>query len=278
VASITPFEARRLRTTAHFDRQRNINDANVQRLAAEMVAGRFMAGTQIHICVLPGGRELLINGNHTLEAIAVCGIPQVLTITRTRVVDENEAGCLYAVHDIQQVRTWAASLRATGLGEGIPFPEKVMAAIGVIDDRFAHTQSLASRLGRIGRIEEYREPAKMLFACMNDAPGAASKYIRRAAIMAIALVTFKFQPSLASEFWANVSHDEGLITGQPEKALLGWLRNCRNTTGHVSRREHCRAAALAWNATFKGRELQMVKPNQLGAFFLLGTPWAAGLE
>lgn len=280
VMSITPLEARRLRTVAHFDRQRNINENNVQRLAAEMVAGRFMAGTQIHICVLPGGRELVINGNHTLEAIAACGIAQVLTVTRTRVADENEAGALYAIHDIQQVRTWGASLRATGLGEGIPLADKVMSAIGVIEDRFAHTTKSASvsRLGRIEQLEEYRKPAEMLSACMDNAPGATSKYIRRAAIMAIALVSFKYQPSLASEFWTNVAHDEGLVTGQPEKALLSWFRNCRITAGHIARRDHARAGALAWNAAFKGRELQVVKPNNLGAFFLLGTPWKDGLD
>ena len=47
VQIITPVYARHLRDTAHFDRQRNIRPANVARLAAEMVSGRFTVGTPI---------------------------------------------------------------------------------------------------------------------------------------------------------------------------------------------------------------------------------------
>jgi len=95
--------------------------------------------------------------------------------------------------------------------------------------------------------------------------------------MAVALETFRYQPSLAAEFWFATSHDEGLVTGQPEKALLSWLRNSRASGGQSAQREHCRATALAWNAAFRGEERTYIKPNQMGAFFLLGTPWAGGL-
>jgi hypothetical protein len=88
---------------------------------------------------------------------------------------------------------------------------------------------------------------------------------------------FRYQPSLAAEFWYATAHDEGLVTGQPEKALLSWLRNSVAAGGQSAQREHCRATALAWNAAFKGREIQYVKPNQMAAFCLLGTPWANGL-
>ena len=277
---VSPQEARRLRDTAHFDRQRNISSANVNRLAAEMTAGRFNVGTQIYLCVLPDGRELIVNGNHTLEAVHACGIPQILTVTRKAVRDENEAGRIYAVFDIQKVRSWTDSLRATGAGEDVPNASKVLAAIGVMERGFgsANATSDASRIQRISLIEDYKQAAILFAAATADAPKNSASLVRRAAIMAVALETLRYQPSAASEFWHNISHDDGLTTGQPEKALLSWMRNVTGAAGGgMAQKEHARAAALAWNAAFKGRQLQYVKPNQMGSFFLLGTPWANGL-
>ena len=62
VVTITPEDARRLRDTAHFDRQRNISPANVARLAAEMAKGQFTPGTQIYLCVLPDGSGRIVVG------------------------------------------------------------------------------------------------------------------------------------------------------------------------------------------------------------------------
>ena len=280
VELVSPDQARRLRDTAHFDRQRNISSANVSRLAKEMAAGRFTLGTQVYICVLPNGQELIVNGNHTLEAVHASGAPQVLTITRKPVADVDEAGRIYAVFDIQKVRTWTDSLRATGAGEDIPNASKVLSAIGVMERGFgaANSTSDVSRIQRISLIEDYKEAAVLFALATADAPKHSSGLVRRAAVMAVALETLRYQPSAASEFWHNIAHDDGLTNGQPEKALLSWLRNTTGAAGGaMAQKEHARAAALAWNAAFKGRQLQYVKPNQMGSFFLLGTPWANGL-
>jgi hypothetical protein len=282
VELVTPSVARHLRDTAHFARQRNISQSNIDRLSAEMSLGRFTAGTQIYICVLPNGQQLIVNGNHTLEAIHACGVPQVLTVTRKKVADEDEAGRVYAVFDIQKVRSWRDSLRATGIGDDIPNANYVMSAVGVIDARFGETppsQMVAtnSRLTRIERLEEYRMAADMWAEATAGAPTNSMKLVRRAAVMAVALETFRYQPSLASEFWGRCAHDNGLVLGMPEKALLNWLRNTRSSGGS-SIREHCRAAALAWNASFRGEDRHFVKPNKMTSFFLLGTPISGGLR
>lgn len=279
VVTITPEDARRLRDTAHFDRQRNISPSNVARLAAEMAKGQFTPGTQIYLCVLPDGSERIVNGNHTLEAVAACGVPQVLTVTRKWVKDEGEAGRIYAVFDIQKLRTWRDSLRATGSGEEIPNASAVLSAIGIIENKFAHSvKPNASRLDRIGRLEEYRESAELFAAAVENAPRNSGGLMKRAAVMAVALETLRYQPSLAFDFWRQAAHDDGLVNGQPEKAMLSWLRNQRGAGGGSAQREHCRAVALAWNAAFRGATLSFVKPNQMGAFYLLGTPYARGLE
>jgi hypothetical protein len=278
VEVVTPSAARCLRDTAHFARQRNISPFNVDRLASEMARGQFTPGTQIYICVLPSGAELIVNGNHTLEAIYKSGVPQVLTVTRKVVADEDEAGRIYAVFDIQKIRTWGDSLKATGAGEDIPLAQYILAALGVIDARFALSRPTSvSRLDRIAKLEEYREPAMMLAAAMNGSPTHTQRLVRRAGVLAVALETFRYQPSFAAEFWFRVAQDDGLSGAMPERALLSWLRNVKTANGLIGQREHCKASAAAWNAAFRGEERTYVKPNAMVTFFLLGTPWANGV-
>ncbi|MDP2619521.1 MAG: hypothetical protein Q8P46_05015 [Hyphomicrobiales bacterium] len=280
VQVVTPEVARHLRETAHFERQRKISEGNVKRLAAEMQVGRFIPGTQVYICVLPDGKELVINGNHTLEAVAACGIPQVLTVTRKQVADIDDAGRIYAVFDIHKARSWIDSLRATGQGEDVAMAPKVLSAIGVIRNRFEQIkgEAFVSRLDRLNSLKKYKEPAELLSAVLQGAPTETATYVKRAAIMAVALETFRYQASQAAEFWRRFAQDEGLVAGMPERAFLIWLRNNRNTSGASPRRVQARAAALAWNAAFRGDEIKMVKPNGMAAFYLLGTPWAKGLR
>ncbi len=277
---VTPARARSLRDNAHFERQRKISEANVIRLAREQEAGRFIPGTQVFICTLPDGSERIVNGNHTLEAVAKCGMPQWLTLTYMPAADIDHVGRIYAVFDIHKVRSWRDSLRATGMDHSIEMAPSVLAAIGVIESGFAQTVEwfAANRLARIDKMAEYKEAAELYALAIHKCPTEVRLFARRAPIMGIALTTIQYQPSLACEFWSRFAHDEGLVAGDPERALLRWLRNNKFTAGHRARRVTTRATALAWNAAFRGDKIQAVKPNAMSAFYLLGTPYADGLR
>jgi len=267
-----------MRETMHFERQRKIARQNVQRLAAEMVADRFIPGLQIYIGVLPTGEKLILNGNHTLEAIRECGRAQVVTITHRGVRDLDEAGAIYAVFDIQKARTWLDSIKAHRLGEGLKQPNKILPGLGIIQDGFVSTSGkLISRPERFQMIEPYRDAIDMYWSAIAHAPAQSTVLIQRAGIVCVALATLKYQPSLASEFWAQIARDNGLTEGMPERALLQWLRNTRDTAGHMARVLHTKAAALAWNAAFREEHRVILKPHSMSAFYLLGTPWAKGV-
>ena len=278
VVMVTPDYARHLRDTAHFERQRKISPANVQRLAAEMKTGRFIPGLQVYICVLPDGSERIVNGNHTLEAVAASGSTQDLTITRAPVADLDEAGRIYAVFDLQKIRTWADSLRASGQGHDIPDAARVLSAIRVISNGFnsRFTTARAPRLDQINKLDEYAAAAQLFAECVKGAPTDSSRLVKRAAVMAVALETLKHQPSAAFQFWHSAAQDDGLTRGQPQWALLHWLRGS-STGGGEAQRDHCKVAAIAWNAAFRGEDRHHFKPGRMTSFFLLGTPHSAGL-
>lgn len=283
VTVIDPGTARYMRDNWNFERQRKISPINVNRLAEEMRQGRFTPGTQIYVCVLPSGEQVIVNGNHTLEAVHASGTPQVLVVTRKHVKDIDEAGKLYAVFDIHKARTWLDSIKATGMNEGetASRTSKVLAALGVIENRFDQggaNLNGVSRLGRIERAAEYEESATLFFTSIDGASKEGGRFVKRAPIMAVALTTFRYQPSLAMEFWGDFSHDDGLTAGMPERALMNYLRNNRGGGGAAVRKLQTRAAALAWNAKFRGEETAMVKPNAMTSFFLLGTPLSRGTK
>lgn len=277
VAWVTPRRAAALRATCNFDRQRSVRPDHVRRLADEMKHGWFLAGTPIWICVLPDHSMLLINGNHTLEAVVESGVSLPLTIVYQKVNSVDEAAQSYACFDIQRTRTWQQAAHAAGIDEGLPEPAKVLAAIGVIQANFSAVQGLLgvlSRTARFNLLEEYRNAALLIHGAIAGvgAPDRNQKMIRRAAVFAVALVTARYQPSAAEEFWGGVARDDGLRRNDPRKVLLRYMEN-NAVYGSHTRRDHSLAAGIAWNAFYTRRTIDYVKPNQLITFELLGTPW-----
>jgi hypothetical protein len=277
--AISPAMARHMRNTMHFERQRPISVRNVARLAEEMKRGWFLPGTPIFICVLPDGREYIVNGNHTLEAIADSGVTVPLVMVRQQVRDIEGAARAYATFDIQQTRSWGAALMATGFAAILPMPEKVAAAVGLIMVGFKPSNEdafmLRSRTARMQLIPDYVGAAHTLFASLAEAPQSNQRLIMRAAFLAVALVTARYQPSTAAEFWGGLALDDGLKASDPRKTLMRYASN-NPAAGAAGRALHAKAAALAWNAFFEGRPLEYCKPTQMADIRILGTPWHKG--
>lgn len=275
--AIGPAMARHMRDTMHFERQRAINDKNVDRLAEEMRRGWFLAGTPIFICDLPDGRKVIINGNHTLEAVATSGVTVPLVLIHKQVRDMDDAARAYATFDLQRVRTWRDTLLAVGLNETIPLANDVSSSVAIIMDDFGsrHQNAVASRQARLQVMPEYRAAAFILADALKDGPAQNTRLLRRAPTFAVALFTARYQPSAASEFWATAAKDDGLKVGDPRKTLLRYCAS-HNTAGSANRRLMSLAAMSCWNAHWEGRTLDHVKPGSMAEPRILGTPWHKG--
>lgn len=273
---MTPELARRIRQNCLFERQRPISETNVKRLANEMEAKWFVPGTPIFFAVLPDLTRLLLNGNHTLEGVALSGVSLPLTCIYCKVPDVEAAARIYATFDVHKVRSWGNTLQALGAGDGIARADRVLAACAFIVCDFAYDPSdpiVQSRTRRIEMMQEYSDAANLVAGCLQGAPTSVGRAIYQAPVLAVALATARYQPSSAQEFWGVIAQDE-LKNGHPGKALITYLRNSADARSRgAGRGEKTKAAALAWNAFFRGGELQMCKPNQMGDFVILGTKW-----
>lgn len=278
VELVTPERARHLRDTAHFERQRNINQKNVQRLATEILAGRLTDGTQVYLCELPNGELRIANGNHTLEAVALAGKPQLLTMTTKKVKDLDEVGSIYAVFDIQKVRTWRDSAKAMGVDQEVPNSQKILPAVRLIQSGFIIPDTRASVHETLENVHSYQEEAIRFDELKKGSMSDSGRLMTRSGVLSVILETLRYQPSLAFEFWTEVAEDDGLSNGNPAKALLNWLRRQATSSGGGPQREHVLAAAQAWNAKFKNEERQIIRVTKTNSFYLLGTPHDGGFN
>lgn len=279
VADVDADYARHLRQTCNFDRQRALVDLNTKRLSVEMDNDRFIPGTTVYLAVLPDRSMLILNGNHTLEAIIASGKTQRLVLIFKKVADVQEAARLYSTFDIHKVRSWTDALKAIHPEKKIPLSNAVMPAVGHIMQSFTYdsrnVEANNSRGFRFNWMDVYEDAAGSLMAAMTGAPTVNKIAIKRKGITAVALETLRYQPGHAAVFWKDCAHDDGLAKSDPRKVLLRWLLNAKGgakLTGPKASDALSRAAIGAWNAWYRGDALQTLKPLS-GAIKIEGTPW-----
>jgi hypothetical protein len=280
IYDIDPVRARVILSGWHFERQRPIVNSNTDRLAYEMAAARFVQGTPLFVCQLPDGTRKLVNGYHTLHGVIKSKTTQRLTFITLAVADMEEASAVYASFDIHRPRTWLDGMRAVGMAEDIPLLRPSMAALAVLMQAFNHDRgtrpALQSRAVRHQWLERYRKEIGLYAAAVACAPQTTRHLFQRGGIMAVGLECFRYQPSFADEFWHAMAADDGLKVGDPRKTLLRWMGVNKVAATGADTNVQARAAALAWNAAFRGKDLSLLKPATMAGITILGTPWVDG--
>ncbi|CAK0744073.1 hypothetical protein CCP1ISM_1960002 [Azospirillaceae bacterium] len=239
-----------------------------------MINGTFVRGTPIFVAVFPDNMMRMLNGNHTCEAVRKTGIAIPVVIIYLKVTNMDEASAIYSVLDTQKARTWADALKARGTCDNLPMAKPVLSAIGFIMADFRYDPSnsaVKSRDSRFAELKKYRPAADILGGAVANAPGVNTKKLRLVPVLSVALITSRYQPSMAKEFWSTFVFDDGLPANDPRKALMRYLSNLPNTST-AQWEDMARAAALAWNAAFEQRKLEVCKPNAMGTFRIIGTP------
>ena len=253
-----------------FERQRPLGRLNVDRLTKELLNGTFVAGMPLLFAVMPSGKFYMLNGNHTCEAVKKSGVSLPMTAIYINVKDFDEAARIYSLIDIQKVKTWMDALQARGFKEEYPMARSVMSAVGFITSGYKYDSTNKSQDERFDAMERYRVPAGLLQSATTKAPQKNSQKFKQVPVLAVALTTAMYQPSMAVEFWGGFVFDDGLAANDPRKALMRYLMNI-TSAGATKWPELARAASVAWNAHFEGRPLQYCKPSTMDELRISGT-------
>lgn len=263
-----------LRATCAYSGQRKTIPGRVEALSLAMKMGHFSAGTSIHICCFSDGTMFIVNGNHTLEAIASSGVTTLLNFVYVPVTTAAEVAAHYNRHDVNAGKTAGNALMA-GLPGACATDKLAYKALGLVANNFtglkmsAVAKSVDLRFASMG---EYVKARALLAEWYPNIAKGNRAMLHRLPVVAVALVTAEFQSPAARSFWSAVVGDDGLRVGSPAKALLAYLRATDSKTDKAT---VCKAVSMCWNAHFRSGSLKEVSLNEL-PIQIKGTPWHAG--
>lgn len=278
IETFTPDRAQQMLTTCRYERQRAVRAHHVTALAEAMQRGVFQL-SEIQVYYV-GDRGYLINGQHRLHAIIESGIPQVLNVVRVTVDSEEEVAEAYSSFDRPLTRSFSDVYSAHGLSDELgvipSLLTKAGSAVSVIRAGFQPTISWSARAPdiRVALLRAWADDARAYFSAITAADSLYAKRLEAAGVCAVGLVTFRYRPDLATQFWTSVAGNDGLRRESPEQALIKFLIETKVGTGGVSSAKLSRAVAAAWNASYDRRDLKILKVfDQTAPILIKGTPY-----
>ena len=261
-----------------YERQRRINDDRALGLAEAIEHGTFLPNTQIAFALLHG-RLILVNGYHRLTAVSLCRQAQPFRIEIYPCASAEDVDALYLRFDQPGgVRTLTQLGAALGLADDKLRQGSVtwlMRAIPLLMMRLERLPPL--KRPRASRdLDRKKEEAKLwkpwavdYQSCLDGGISSRTNRYRNAGVVAVALVTLRYQNVMAKVFWAESVRDNALESDDPRHALHLHLATAKRSVQEFALAEAC---CNAWNAFFRNRRLTICKT--LGhPLRVLGTPF-----
>lgn len=286
MAVITPEVASGMLAASNYEYQRPLREQHVSMLAEEMKKGNFTTNL-ISICQTEDGRQFVVNGQHTLNAIVACGIPIELPVETTFIEGDEDIAFVYSTKDAHRKRSQGDIFRAYGLEPKYEMTHTEINAFGTaagyILNNFRSLSGRAkfSHTDVVEFMDEWATYAKG-YLLLLDETGKFKRPFLRVTTFAVALVTFRYCPDRAVDFWKQVAIDDGLHVSDPRKTLHIWFSNTiqGNSLNRSSAKKSVnlgtalRGTVIAWNAYLDGRELSFIRVNNSSLpFSINSTPY-----
>ena len=254
--------------TFNYDKQRPINKDHVAELAEAMRRELFTTNT-IKFGMY-GDRRCMVNGQHTLRAIIKSECVLVLPVQDFAVDGESDIQKLYYHEDINRKRNFGDSSRAVDLAKRTGLHEtqiKVAAsALRHAKSGFGTSTAFSDALtfdDLLELVEFWAWEVKAIYNSIAPCSRIDRNMLISRSVFSVALITMRYRPTEAREFWRQVAQDDGLDRYDARKTLRQWLlvnavRSRRNDI--IAPVIISRAVASAWNAWREQRELKVLQP------------------
>lgn len=277
---ITPEWAATILATMNWERQREIRASWVEKLKMAMLKGE-LTFISLVFAEFPDGKLILVDGQHRLSALVEIGRPFPATVVTHRVTTTDELGKLYLKFDRPQARGPETHLKALGVFDetSVPpnFVRRMGGAVAMIATGFARGyRQTSSMVERTNDVRAWLPEIEAYHKILYGVSPQVQRRLMRQAVVAVALVTIRYQPGLAESFWTKTATQEMLGADDPRKRLFTWLDEntvFRNKRG-LSEIAYSLYVATAWNAFAEGRSIKLLKvPDVSAAVRLVGTPY-----
>ncbi len=280
VKVFSPSEALQAVDALRYPFQRPLRPTHVAFLAQEMRTDTFEMCAILIAHISNTGQKFLVDGQHRLWAIAQANVDVTLAVVEVECTSMEEVGLLYANTDAGLARSArdAMSFAASALSlSGHEFTTLngacglVIAGFEPASSEFQRKTSVRSRSLRVAVIERLALPFSQFRADIAKSE-VMTKPLNRAAVAAVATITFKHQEDSAREFWGEMSRNNGLMPGDSRHALFSWL--LANNANRYPPYIYARYVAGAWNAFQERRSysrVALMSPDN--PIVIQGTPY-----
>lgn len=282
------------------DFQRPLVPSHTGKLSMIMLADNFLTG-HIVIAIL-GGRRILANGQHTLQAIIETGRTQRCLVEEYAVKDKEAYARLFHAFDTEaRTRSWVDCARAYQIGSNGSMPGGVTPSIlNAFRNGYEFYRNMVpggeraiTRMGRFDAIAKLTDELAMYVQLAGEAIDL--KLVRRAPVIGAMIATFWADRDIAPRFWREVVTGFFSDHGNPDAPTYRLHQYLRNTViltggaggeGHRARRSLGTANGLgtqfdvycccinAWNAHCQGRSLQRLRGSVNGKAPAVSRPYA----
>jgi hypothetical protein len=279
-----------------YDRQRPTRSVTIGFLVMLLRQEMFLPATQICFAVGKGIKRTLLNGYHRLTALAKYGGSMKFTETVYRCKNMQAVNNLYTFFDVGLGKRtpgdmYAAHVGAEEVGRiGRKHIRRLLGAVRFIADMFsqsvAKVQTHFTLLYCVVADHFIHPMGDLLKLLAGDTHGLSEQSILQQPVLAVALVTLRYCPKKAREFWDTVAHNGVVLTTDPRSVFRTLLlkleeRSDRKANGQRNKptpRMMAYFAAYCWNQYYKGETmlgLDEYTTEKRPKITIAGTPFSA---
>lgn len=271
---ISPTGARNILRSTEYDRQRSLKDSNLLFLKNQMAAAQFVPFTTLTLKV-EGDQVFLIDGRHRLTACFESGETQGFWVQF--VESEKPKAKLYSVMDTGATRNNFDGLHALGTFDSIAISYR-SATISAIRRIYSGMDSVKREKKSAEELDEMVTPwlelSKQYYETINGLPN--SQRLKSSRILAVALVTLKYQNFIANDFWRCIASDDGVSQTDPRKHLIRQISDRNSFIRNMSGGQDKRSAlyiAKCWELHFNNKQVQRITFDEKASIVIAGTPY-----
>lgn len=283
IETVTPDKAREY-LGYNYAHNRPLRQTWVKHLANEMSEGRFMPTAEIHVMYC-NGEPVLVNGQHTCNAIALYGKPVRATVRKSSTTEHGQVAMMYSFgHDNGIKRTPRDGLSAYNIGEELDLGSQrindLAAALRHIRLGFRgegeFTKATPMPLPEtIERMHEWVIYARMFWGELSK--DTIKTTASKRGSLSVAMVTYRYQYDNAKLFWNGILAPDGLAWNDPRVVARRAIEDSKGTRGvrSLSSGILSRQLARCWRGFVNG-EMMAQKPKQIdaaAAIVIVGTPY-----
>lgn len=276
IIEITPAMAEQW-LSSQFRGQRSLRDHHVLLLAQEMENGTFIPHSSIVFAEL-NGTEYLIDGQHRLKAITLHNQPIKMPVLKRIAKSMRQVQDWYSSIDQGLRRTARDAIRAQNIPQELDISERhagrlsgavKLIATGFSDVTAKNATLSGATLNKAARVRARSNAAvsellrawavegRTYFNLLHGGEPTNMYLFERAPVIACGLLTIRYVPERAVEFWQGIARDDGLSKDDPRKRFLVFLRDKKERPPGVAR-----GFSPAWRAFLEGRSLDLLRPEK----------------